>query len=286
VSIGTRTAVTASVCRHELVSACVRFSGDAGDGMHLAGDQLTRTATEQGSAVFTLPDYPAEIRSPAGSLAGVTGFQVQFGARAETPGDRVQALVAMNPAALRANLPDVEPGGIIIVNAEAFATSEFVKAGYDRDPLTDGTLAGFHVVAAPIYTLTRDAVAGMKLSPREADRCRSFVALGIVYWLFERPLDPTLEWLDERFPTQPDVYKAGKRTLQAGYHFGESVRLEKGPYKITPSVYPPGVYRRVTGIKEPGEYCAKAIASEQLGADRIVARLPDAALYLLDPPHN
>ncbi|MFL5327738.1 MAG: 2-oxoacid:acceptor oxidoreductase subunit alpha [Gemmataceae bacterium] len=225
----------------------MRFGGDAGDGIHLAGDQLTRTAMEIGNAVFTLADYAAEIRSPPGSLSGVAGFQVHFGETARTPGDRVQALVVMNPAALRVYLADVEPNGIVIVNSDAFTPDERAKAGYVRDPLLDGTLAGYRLIAVPMSKLIREALAGLKVTPRETDRCRSFFALGLVFWLYDRPLDPTLEWLRDRLPNQPDIYKAGKRSLQAGYHHGESLKIDDAPYSVPATAFGPGVYRRVTG---------------------------------------
>lgn len=235
------------VHRKETNAATVRFAGDAGDGVHHAGDQLTRTSQAAGNAVFTFPDLPSEIRAPVGSLSGVSSFQVHFGRFAESPGDWVDTLVAMNPAALRVNLPDVKPDGIVIVNEDGFDPIECAKAGYERDPLTDGTLAGYRVIRTPINQLNRAAVKGLKLTPREADRSRSFFALGLVYWLYDRSLDPTLRWLDERFANQPDVFKAGKRSLKAGHQFGESLQLPCGPYRVTAKSYKPGVYRRVSG---------------------------------------
>src|SRR5262245_14873088 len=205
--------------RQEFASAAIRFAGEFGDCVQLMGEQFARTAAIVGNAVFTNPDLPAEIRSRPGTLGGVHAFQVTFGTAAFSPGDRVQTLVAMNPAALRSNLPDVMPGGLVVVNTDTFVPEEWVKAGYDRDPLADGTLAGVKVIRVPINTLNREAVSGLKLSPRDADRSRCFFVLGLAYWLYDRPAEPTLHWLRDRFTHLPDVHKADKRALKAGYQF-------------------------------------------------------------------
>src|SRR5947207_2187633 len=174
----------------ERESATIRLAGDSGDGMQLAGTQFTLTSALAGNDVSTLPDFPAEIRAPAGSLAGVSGFQIHFSSTPiHTPGDRLDALVAMNPAALKTNLPDLEPGGILLVNQDAFTAADLDKAGYAANPLEDGSLQPYRLVAVPMTRLNREALAGLKLSPREADRCRNFFALGLVCWLFERPLE-------------------------------------------------------------------------------------------------
>src|SRR5262249_60576658 len=168
----------------ELDSATVRFAGDSGDGMQLAGTQFTNASAALGNDIATFPDFPAEIRAPAGTLAGVSGFQVHFSnSDIHTPGDKLNALVAMNPAALKTNLRDLEPGGILIVNKDAFTTSDLRKAGYATNPLEDDSLKGYRVFKIPITTLNREAVREAKLSTREADRCRNFFALGLVYWL-------------------------------------------------------------------------------------------------------
>src|SRR5262249_43384441 len=160
-------------------SATIRFAGDSGDGMQLAGTQFTNASAILGNDISTLPDFPAEIRAPAGTLAGVSGFQVHFSSRdIHTPGDRLNALVAMNPAALKTNLKDLEPGGMLIVNADAFSKNELHKAGYSGNPLEDATVKNYRVFRIPINTLNREAVADVKLSPREADRCKNFFALG------------------------------------------------------------------------------------------------------------
>src|SRR5215472_17616690 len=202
----------------EVESATIRFAGDSGDGMQLAGTQFTNTSAILGNDISTLPDFPAEIRPPAGTLAGVSGFQVHFSSQdIHTPGDKLNALVAMNPAALKTNLRDLEPGGILIVNRDAFTASDLHKAGYKANPLEDGSLAGYKVHAVPITMLNREAVADCKLSPREADRCKNFFALGLIYWLYERSLDTTLKWISDKFKKNPAVKEANTRTLKAGY---------------------------------------------------------------------
>jgi 2-oxoglutarate ferredoxin oxidoreductase subunit alpha len=229
-------------------SITVRLAGDAGDGMQLAASQLTLASALAGNVIDTVPDFPAEIRAPAGSLAGVSGFQVHFSSGGiATPGDRVDALVAMNPAALRTHLPDLQSGGVLIVNADTFVESELGKAGFADDPLRDGSMAAYRLLAVPMTTLTRSAVADLKLTPREADRCKNFFALGLVYWLYERPPEPTLRWIKTKFASNPAVRDANSRTLRAGYHFGETTEQLPVHYRVRPAGIPPGRYRKVTG---------------------------------------
>src|SRR6516164_1775753 len=197
----------------ELQSVTIRMAGDSGDGMQLAGTQLTNTSAVLGNDISTLPDFPAEIRAPAGTLAGVSGYQIHFGScPIHTPGDRLDALVAMNPAALKTNLPDLQEGGILLVNRDAFTPPELLKAGYTSNPLEDGSLTAYRLTAVPITTLNREAVAHRKngphlppLSPREVDRCKNFFVLGLVCWLYERSLEPTLRWIADRFRANPAV---------------------------------------------------------------------------------
>src|ERR671936_1533497 len=222
--------------KHEvrlLDSAIVRFCGDSGDGMQLAGTQFTNASAILGNDISTLPDFPAEIRAPAGTLAGVSGFQVHFSSHdIHTPGDHLNALVAMNPAALKTNLRDLEPGGILIVNADAFAAGDLHKAGYRSNPLEDGSLKGYRLFRIPINTLNREAVAECKLSPREADRYKNFFALGLVYWLYERTLEPTLRWIRDKFAKNPAVLEANTRTLKAGYNYGETIEALPVHYRV------------------------------------------------------
>jgi len=232
----------------ELESATIRFCGDSGDGMQLAGTQFTNASAILGNDVSTLPDFPAEIRAPAGTLAGVSGFQVHFSSHdIHTPGDKLDTLVAMNPAALKTNLKDLQSGGILIVNSDAFTTSDLHKAGYKASPLDDGSLKGYRVFPIKINTLNRAAVADMKLSPREADRCKNFFALGLVYWLYERSLEPTLRWINQKFAKNPAVMEANTRTLKAGYNYGETTEALPVHYRVPKAQIKPGVYRKITG---------------------------------------
>lgn len=234
----------------EIDDATIRFAGDAGDGMQLVGAQFTAASSSCGNDVRTLPDFPAEIRAPAGALSGVAGFQVRFGRRGiHTPGDSLNTLVAMNPAALRTNLPDLETGGVLIVNADAFTPEELQKAGYAGNPLDDGSLAGYRVLAVPMNTLHREAVAELNLAPREADRCRNFFALGLACWLYERPLEPTLAWIRAKFAKNPAAQEANTRALWAGLHFGPANGTIPGPFRIPGEAGVPGTYRRITGIE-------------------------------------
>src|SRR5437899_422325 len=232
----------------ELQSATIRFAGDSGDGMQLAGTQFTNASAILGNDISTLPDFPAEIRAPVGTLAGVSGFQVHFSSQEiHTPGDHLNALVAMNPAALKTNLKDLEPGGILILNSDAFANTDLHKAGYKSNPLDDGSLKNFRVFRIPINSLNREAIAEVKLSPREADRCKNFFALGLVYWLYERPMEPTLRYIREKFAKNPAVLEANTRTLKAGYNYGETTESLPVHYCVPPAQIKPGRYRKITG---------------------------------------
>jgi 2-oxoglutarate/2-oxoacid ferredoxin oxidoreductase subunit alpha len=232
----------------EVQSATIRFAGDSGDGMQLAGTQFTNASAILGNDISTLPDFPAEIRAPAGTLAGVSGFQVNFSSQEiHTPGDELNTLVAMNPAALKTNLKDLQPGGILIVNSDAFGTGDLHKAGYKANPLEDGSVKGYKTFKIPINKLNREAVAEMKLSPREADRCKNFFALGLVYWLYERPLEPTLRWIRDKFAKNPAVMEANTRTLKAGYNFGETTETMPVHYRVAKAEIKPGRYRKITG---------------------------------------
>jgi 2-oxoglutarate ferredoxin oxidoreductase subunit alpha len=232
----------------EREAATIRFAGDSGDGMQLAGTQFTNASAILGNDIATFPDFPAEIRAPAGTLAGVSGFQVHFSSRdIHTPGDSLNALVVMNPAALKTNLKDLEPSGILIVNSDAFGTGDLHKAGYKSNPLEDSSLKGFRVVKVPINKLNREAVKSCNLSPREADRCKNFFALGLVYWLYERPLEPTLRWIREKFSKNPAVMEANTLTLKAGYNLGETTETMPVHYKVAKAQIKPGRYRKITG---------------------------------------
>ncbi|HET6574134.1 MAG TPA: 2-oxoacid:acceptor oxidoreductase subunit alpha [Fimbriiglobus sp.] len=232
----------------EVESVTIRFAGDSGDGMQLAGTQFTNTSALLGNDIATFPDFPAEIRAPAGTLPGVSGFQVHFSSHdIHTPGDVLNALVVMNPAALKTNLRDLESGGILVVNSDAFGPNDLEKAKYKVNPLEDGTLTGYKVVRAPITKLTREAVAECKLTPREADRCKNFFALGLVYWLYERPLETTLKWIRDKFSKNPQFVDANSRALKAGYNYGETVELLPVQYRVAKAKIAPGTYRKIMG---------------------------------------
>lgn len=228
--------------------ATVRFCGDSGDGMQLAGTQFTTTSALAGNDVATFPDFPAEIRAPRGTKAGVSGFQIHFSSNEIfTPGDTVDALVAMNPAALATNLIDLRKGGILIVNQDAFEKKGLAQAAYAMNPLEDGSLDSYRLHAVEMTKLTRHAVEGLGLSIKEADRCRNFFAMGLVYWLYDRPLDPTLRFIEQKFGKRPDVAQANTQVLKAGFHYGETVEAIHTQYHIEPAKLKPGTYRNIMG---------------------------------------
>ena len=232
----------------ELDRATIRFAGDSGDGMQLTGTQFTRTAAVFGNDIATLPDYPAEIRAPAGSLPGVSGFQISFSSQdIHTPGDAPDVLVAMNPAALKANLMDLPPGGAIIVNQDAFTAQNLAKVAYTDNPLTDGTLSGYNVFEIPISTLNARALEGLEMSTKQVDQTKNFFALGVMFWLYERSMEPTLRWIDNKFSAKPVIAEANSRALKAGYAFGETTEIFHTHYRVRPAHLPPGTYRNITG---------------------------------------
>jgi 2-oxoglutarate ferredoxin oxidoreductase subunit alpha len=232
----------------ERVELAVRFVGDSGDGMQLVGTQMTTTSAIFGNDVSTFPDFPAEIRAPAGTLAGVSGYQLNFGAhKLRTSGDRVNVLIAMNPAALKANIADLEPGGILVINEDAFTKQNFVKANIVDHPLDDPGLKRFQVFRIPIDQLNAKAVADSGLTGRAVGRCKNFFALGLTYWLFGRSMEPTLRWIQEKFGTKESVADANSKSLRAGYYFGETAEMFPVRYLVPSAKQPPGRYRKVTG---------------------------------------
>jgi 2-oxoglutarate ferredoxin oxidoreductase subunit alpha len=232
----------------ELENATIRFAGDSGDGMQLTGTQFTNTSAIFGNDTSTLPDFPAEIRAPAGSLPGVSGFQVNFSSRdIRTPGDQPNVLVTMNPAALRVHLSDLEPGGIIIVNTNSFAPLNLKKAGYESNPLEDGSLAGYRVIQVPLSELNANALKNVSLARKEVDRCKNFFALGLTYYLFDRPLDPTLEWIREKFKKNTVILEANRLALQAGYNYADTTEVFTTHYRVRSANLTPGKYRNITG---------------------------------------
>ncbi|MCI0395587.1 MAG: 2-oxoacid:acceptor oxidoreductase subunit alpha [Chloroflexi bacterium] len=233
----------------ELDSIVIHFAGDSGDGMQLTGTQFTNTSAVFGNDVSTLPDFPAEIRAPAGTLPGVSGFQVKFSSEdILTPGDEPEVLVAMNPAALKKSLPELKKGGTIIVNTDAFNQQNLRKAGYETSPLDDSSLAGYQVHQVPLTSLNRDALKDVQgLSSKDKDRSQNFFALGLSFWIFDRPIDTTLAWIDKKFTGKPELIEANTKALKMGYYYGENTEIFRQRYRVRPAALPPGVYRKITG---------------------------------------
>ncbi|TAM60819.1 MAG: 2-oxoacid:acceptor oxidoreductase subunit alpha, partial [Chloroflexota bacterium] len=232
----------------ELERVTIRFAGDSGDGMQLTGTQFTRTSAVFGNDVSTYPDFPAEIRAPAGSLPGVSGFQLSFSsAEIYTPGDQPDVLVAMNPAALKTNIGDLPPGGALIVNSDAFSQANLTKAGYGTNPLEDGSLKAYTVFEVPIHTLNERALDGLEMTSKQKDQTKNFFALGLMFWLYERDMQPTLAWIGKKFRARPVFVEANTRALKAGYAFGETTEMFHTHYRVAPARLAPGTYRNVTG---------------------------------------
>ncbi len=232
----------------ELDRVTIRFAGDSGDGMQLTGTQFTRTAAVFGNDISTFPDYPAEIRAPAGSLPGVSGFQISFSASdIHTPGDAPDVLVAMNPAALKTNVGDLPAGGALIVNRDAFTAHNLNKAAYAANPLTDGSLKQYALFEVPISTLNAAALDGLEMSSKQVDLTKNFFALGLMFWLYERSMEPTLRWIEEKFGKRPVVAEANRRALKAGHAYGETTEMFHTTYRVPKAKLPPGTYRNITG---------------------------------------
>jgi len=250
-----------------LKSATIRFAGDSGDGMQLAGTQFTDTSAAVGNDISTLPDFPAEIRAPAGTLAGVSGYQIHFSStEIFTPGDEVDVLVAMNPAALRTNVKSVRSGGIVIVDVDSFAQNDLRKAGYAANPLEDGSLAGLRLVSVPIDKLTLSATKETGLGAKDANRCKNMFALGLVYWLYGRPLDLTFEHIRQKFAKKPAIAEANLLALKAGFNYGEITELFTEQYHVPKAALPPGKYRKITGNEAlaMGLIAASKLSGKQL----------------------
>ncbi|OIP62277.1 MAG: 2-oxoglutarate ferredoxin oxidoreductase subunit alpha [Ignavibacteria bacterium CG2_30_36_16] len=232
----------------KLNEVTVRFAGDSGDGMQLTGSQFSDTTAFVGNDLSTLPDYPAEIRAPLGTVYGVSGFQLHFGSMdVHTPGDRPDVLVAMNPAAVKKNINELKPGAIIIANSDSFDAKNLKLAKYETNPLEDDSLKGYELFAVPISTLTAKALENTKLSLKDISRSKNFFALGLMYWLYNRPLEPTLDWIKEKFAKKPEFIESNKLALEAGYNFGEMTEAFTTRYDIEPAHLPKGIYRSVAG---------------------------------------
>ena len=231
----------------DLHTVVIRFAGDSGDGMQLTGDRFTLSSALFGNDLASMPDYPAEIRAPAGTLAGVSAFQLHISDHdILTPGDSPNVLLAMNPAALKANVGDVTPGSTLIVNVDAFDERNLAKAGYETNPLTDGSLAGFSVFEVPMTSMTLEAAKASGAKSRDAERSKNFFALGLLSWLYTRPTDVTLKWIEERFKGKPMVAEANALAFKAGYNFGETAELF-APVQVQPTSFRPGTYTNVNG---------------------------------------
>lgn len=232
----------------ELASVTIRFAGDSGDGMQLTGTQFTNTSAILGNDIATFPDFPAEIRAPTGSLPGVSGFQINFSSQdIRTPGDTPNVLVAMNPAALKVHLRDLDKGGILIVNEDAFNEVNLKKAGFATNPLTDGSLSTYRLYQVPISKLNTEALKDLGLTAKEINRSKNFFALGLMYWMYNRNQETTLKWIEEKFGKMPAVAEGNRRALKAGFNYGETTETFVHTYKINKAQLPVGVYRQLTG---------------------------------------
>ncbi len=232
----------------QITEVTVRFAGDSGDGMQLTGSQFSETTAIFGNDLSTLPDYPAEIRAPIGTVYGVSGFQLHFSsADIHTPGDRPDVLVAMNPAAIKKNIGELKPGAMIIANTDAFDKKNLQLAKYEANPLEDNSLKGFEVYPVPITHLTNKALEGTKLSQKEISRCKNFFALGLMYWLYNRPLEPTQKWIQDKFKNKPEFIEANTKALIAGFNYGENTEIFTIRYHVEPAKLPKGIYRSISG---------------------------------------
>jgi len=233
----------------QLDRVIIRFAGDSGDGMQLTGDRFTSETAIMGNDLATFPDFPAEIRAPAGSLPGVSGFQLHFADHdILTPGDAPNVLVAMNPAALKTNVRDLPQGGMLIVDTDTFKERNLQKAGYETNPLEDGSLAPYHVHEVALTSMTVEALKGIEgITSREAERSKNFFALGLMSWLYHRPTEGTLEWVEKKFGKRPEIAQANATAFKAGYAYGETSEDFAVSYEIAPAKMAPGVYRQISG---------------------------------------
>jgi 2-oxoglutarate ferredoxin oxidoreductase subunit alpha len=244
--LSTQIAPEEGIDRKELDRVVIRFAGDSGDGMQLTGERFTSASAFFGNDLATMPDYPAEIRAPAGTLAGVSAFQIHFADfDILTPGDQPSVLVAMNPAALKANLRDLVSGGLLIVNTDSFDENNLDKVGYPANPLKDGSLDGYQVYEIPMTSMTVEAVKDTGVNKKEAERSKNMFALGVISWMYSRPLEPTISWLEKKFAKKPHLAQSNVAALKAGHAFGETAELSA--FEIKPAVLAPGNYRRITG---------------------------------------
>jgi 2-oxoglutarate/2-oxoacid ferredoxin oxidoreductase subunit alpha len=234
--------------REVIDRAVIRFAGDSGDGMQITGSQFTNTVALYGNDIATFPDYPAEIRAPAGTIPGVSGFQLHFSSNeVYTPGDAIDVLIAMNPAALKVNVADLKANGILIVNSDSFKETDLRKAQMTSNPLEDHTLDKYRVFAVELQRLTRAALQHLGLDAKAMDRCKNFFALGMCYWLYNRSMEPTVRWIDEKFKKKPLLVEANKLALKGGYSYCEATEAFQISYEIPPAQLTPGLYRNISG---------------------------------------
>src|SRR3989440_4257786 len=234
--------------REVLDQAVIRFAGDSGDGMQITGSQFTNTAALYGNDIATFPDYPAEIRAPAGTIPGVSGFQLHFSSNeVYTPGDAIDVLIAMNPAALKVNVADLKANGILIVNSDSFKENDLRKAQMTSNPLEDHSLDKFRLFAVELERLTRRSLEHLGLDAKSMDRCKNFFALGMCYWLYNRSMDPTVRWIEEKFKNKPVLVEANKLALKGGYSYCEATEAFQISYEIPPAQLTPGLYRSMSG---------------------------------------
>ena len=232
----------------EVDRVVIRFAGDSGDGMQLTGDRFTSASALFGNDLATLPEFPAEIRAPQGTLAGVSAFQVQISSeQVSTPGDEPTVLVAMNPAALKSDLGRLAGGGTVIVNEDAFEERNLEKAGYVDNPLEDGSLDGYTLINVPMTKLTREVCADLDVKTRDAERSKNFFALGLVSWMYTRPTEPTLEWIGEKFAGKDKIIAANTAAFKAGHAYGETAELGSHVVAIAPAKLDPGTYTNING---------------------------------------
>lgn len=260
--------------KYQLNSAVVRFAGDSGDGMQVVGEQFTDSSALLGNDISTFPDFPAEIRAPLGTLPGVSGFQIQFGSKKIlTPGDAPDALVVMNPAALKVNLPDLPHGGLLVVNTDAFTAANLKKAGYESNPLEDEALENnYDLIPVQATELTKEALKDTDLKPSDKTRSKNFFVLGFMYWIYGRNPQHTLDWISKKWAKRAEVADANTKSLKAGYYLGETLEKMREPYQVAKAPVEPGIYRKITGNE--ATVIGLVAAAEQSGLQLFYAGYP------------
>ncbi|MBE2246150.1 MAG: 2-oxoacid:acceptor oxidoreductase subunit alpha [Candidatus Competibacteraceae bacterium] len=256
-----------------LESAVIKFAGDSGDGMQLVGSLFTDTTAILGNDIATFPDFPSEIRAPQGTVAGVSGFQIHFGTSGvHSPGDAADVLVAMNPAALKANLHTLKPSCLIIIDADSFSRKDLDKAGFETNPLDDHTLHGHKLIPAPITSLTKSSIADLGLDNKSAERCKNMFTLGMIFWLFSEPLDTTIEFFEQKFKKQPSLAQANIKALKAGHHYALTIEAILPHFSVLPAQKKPGIYRNINGNQATA--WGLMAAAQKVGRDLFLGSYP------------